>query len=137
MTEDDLQRLIIDTARMLGWRCAHFRVALTSRGWRTPVSADGKGFPDLILVRERVIVAELKSDNGATAPEQKRWLEDFRGAGIETYIWRPVHWHNRAIIEALRRRAGEPPEDLLPAREPRAPQVRVPLRVLESGRPLE
>lgn len=59
-TEAMFQIEIIELARILGWRVAHFRPAQTRHGWRTPVAADGKGFPDLVLVRERVIYAELK-----------------------------------------------------------------------------
>ena len=47
MSERELQDAVIQLARLLGWRVAHFRPAMTTRGWRTPVSADGAGFPDL------------------------------------------------------------------------------------------
>jgi hypothetical protein len=52
-TEREFQRQVIDLARLLGWRCAHFRPGRTARGWRTPVQADGAGFPDLQPVRAR------------------------------------------------------------------------------------
>lgn len=91
LTEADFLRQIIDLARLLGWRTAHFRPAWSGRGWRTPVQGDGAGFPDLILVRrERMIAAELKREvGGAVSPEQVAWLQAFDTAGLETAIWRP------------------------------------------------
>src|SRR5215813_9770420 len=39
--------------------------AEAATGWRTAVSGDGAGFPDLLLVRaERLVVAELKVGRG-------------------------------------------------------------------------
>jgi len=89
MLERDLQDQVLDLARLLRWRVAHFRAARTAHGWRTPVSADGAGFPDLVLVRSRrLIAAELKRDAKAKlTPAQQAWLADLRGAGIEVYVW--------------------------------------------------
>ena len=65
MLEDDWQRQVVDLARLRGWRVAHFRPARTERGWRTPVEADGAGFPDLLLVRgAQLLAVELKTDAG-------------------------------------------------------------------------
>ena len=90
MTEADFQRQVIDLARLYGWRCAHFRPAQNSHGqWRTPVAADGKGFPDLVLVRDRVVFVELKAARGRATPEQREWLAALRHAGVEAYLWRP------------------------------------------------
>ena len=96
------QRDVIDLARTLGWRCAHFRAARTKHGWATPVAADGKGFPDLILVRDRVIAAELKAAKGRTSVEQDAWLAAFTAAGIESYVWRPDDTDQ--VLETLRRK---------------------------------
>jgi hypothetical protein len=92
MTEADLQDAIVALARLRGWLVAHFRPARTERGWRTPVAADGAGFPDLVLVHPewgRLIVAECKSDRGRVTTDQMRWLAAFSAAGVETHIWRP------------------------------------------------
>jgi hypothetical protein len=65
-TGADLQRQVTDLAAILGWTWVHFRPAMTGRGWRTPVEGPlGKGWPDLVLVRERdrrLIFAELKRE---------------------------------------------------------------------------
>src|SRR5205823_4705076 len=61
--EAALQTQVIQLGHLYRWRIAHFRPALTAQGWRTPVEADGAGFPDLVLTRSpELIIAELKSD---------------------------------------------------------------------------
>ncbi len=104
LTEAAFQGQVIDLARTLGWRVAHFRPAQTTRGWRTPVAADGTGFPDLILVRDRVIAAELKTQKGRIKDEQQAWLAAFAAAGVATYLWRPSDIDD--ILETLRRRTA-------------------------------
>lgn len=90
LTEAAFQQQVIDLARSRRWLCAHFRPGLTKRGtWRTAVQGDGEGFPDLVLVRERVVWAELKTDKGRLRPEQKTWIDVLRAAGAEVYVWRP------------------------------------------------
>ena len=89
MTERDWQRLVIDMATHNGWLVAHFRSALTPTGWRTPVAGDGAGFPDLVLVRDRVLFVELKTDRGRVRPEQEWWGDALARAGAEYHVWRP------------------------------------------------
>lgn len=109
MTEAELQECTIELAHLFGWRVAHFRAARTAHGWRTPVAADGAGWPDLVLVRERLVVAELKSARGGLTAEQRLWLDDLSRAGIEAHIWRPADWTSGAIEAVLRRvRAATP-----------------------------
>lgn len=80
---------ILELAGYLGYRRAHFRPALTKHGWRTPVSADGKGFPDLLLVHpERgFLFAELKTGAGRLEPEQIAWRDTIVLAGGRWYLW--------------------------------------------------
>ncbi|WP_346927547.1 hypothetical protein, partial [uncultured Arthrobacter sp.] len=78
MSERELQDAVIELARLLGWRVAHFRPARVRRGGReiyeTPVAADGKGWPDLVLVRgSRLIFAEMKSGTGRLSDAQIAW----------------------------------------------------------------
>lgn len=89
MSEADWQEQVIDLAHLYGWKVAHFRPARTDKGWRTPVAADGKGFPDLVLVRDRVLAVELKADGGKLTVEQRHWLDAFHDAGVEAAVWRP------------------------------------------------
>lgn len=103
MTEAELQQAVIECANVLGWQVAHFRPAQTSKGWRTPVSAQGKGFPDLVMVNEdgRTIFAELKSERGRLSPEQHRWI-GLLGVRGEAYVWKPADWVDGTIEQVLR-----------------------------------
>lgn len=104
LLEDELLSCVIDTARLFGWRVAHFRPALTKHGWRTAVSGDGKGFPDLILVREEVLAVELKVGGNTLSDDQAAWLEAFRAAGTDAHVWTDADWF-AGVIEARLRRA--------------------------------
>jgi hypothetical protein len=105
MSENELQTSIVDLARLLKWRCAFFRAARTAHGgWRTPVGADGAGWPDLILVRDRMVVIEVKAKAGRLTVEQSQWLEVLTHAGIENYVFRPADWVAGEIEAVLRRR---------------------------------
>lgn len=105
MTESQLQDAVIDCARTLGWMCAHFRPAKTTSGrWVTPVQADGAGYPDLTLVRDRVIFAELKNARRPLEPEQVVWRAWLEAAGAEYHLFRPADWVDGTIENILRRR---------------------------------
>ena len=111
MTEKELQQNVIDLAHLLKWKVAHFRPALTQSGhWRTPVAADGKGFPDLVLVRDRVMFVEMKSHSGSLSEEQVDWNGALVTGAAEAYIWRPADWESGLIEEVLRRGASRPTE---------------------------
>lgn len=97
MREDVFQAQVIATAHDFGWQVAHFRSVLVKRKdgsthYQTPVQADGKGFPDLVLARERdkrVLYAELKKVGEYPSPEQRAWLAMLTACGCEVYLWRP------------------------------------------------
>lgn len=106
MTEAQLQDAVIELARLLGYRVAHFRPAKTDRGWRTPVGGDGAGFPDLVLARPgRVLFVELKAGRGRLRPEQVGWLDTLRAGGAETYLWKPGEWFDGDVERILRERS--------------------------------
>ena len=101
INEARFTKQVIQLSRVLGWRSAHFRAAQTAHGWRTPVQGDGKGFPDLILLKgTRLVVAELKADKAPKPrPEQEDWLVAFRCLpGAEVFIWRPKDFEDIAKI---------------------------------------
>jgi hypothetical protein len=105
MTEADLLAAVIDLAHLYGLRTAHFRPAWTEKGWRTAVSGDGKGWPDLVILGTRLIVRELKTETGRVPPAQQQWLAALAVAGIDAAVWRPQHWLDgtiRAELEGLR-----------------------------------
>lgn len=105
----ELEKAIIALARSLGWKVAHTPRLQDVRGnWRTPIAADGKGFPDLLLVRDRLIVVECKSGAGKLSAEQESWLTAFRLAGIAAHVWTPAEWTSGEIERILRSRGQQP-----------------------------
>lgn len=103
ITGRDWERQVMQLAGLLGWRRAHFRAVETKkRGWMVPVGGDGDGFPDLVLVRDRVIYAELKAGRGVLSAKQIEWRDALLRAGQEFYEWRPEQLEQ--IAQTLRRR---------------------------------
>lgn len=94
-SEKEFQSMVIRLARLRGWLCAAFRPARTARGWRTPVQADGAGWPDLILLRgKEMIAAELKVGRNDLTPRQRMWLDELvEVLGVKTRVWRPEDWN--------------------------------------------
>lgn len=82
------------TAHAFGWRVAHFRPALTKHGWRTAVSADGKGFPDLVLTQAEggTVFRELKRDATKLDADQEAWGKALTDSGADWAVWRPRDW---------------------------------------------
>lgn len=103
VSEAEFQSAVIQLAQVTGWRVAHFRAAQNSRGdWRTPVAADGTGFPDLVLVRgHKLLFRELKTVKGRLTIEQLAWGEALKAAGANWGVWRPSDWD--LIESALKR----------------------------------
>jgi len=90
VTEAELSKQVIKLAQKAGWIVAHFHRAPTVKGhWGTPIAADGRGFPDLVLARERVMFVELKAERGYIKPHQRRWQERLDEAGAEYHVWKP------------------------------------------------
>ena len=101
MTEQQLQDAIVEAARLVGWRVAHWRPARTTKGWRTACAYDAKGFPDLVLVKDRVIFAELKAARGALGDEQELWRTALATAGAEWHLWTPADWQDGSVDRVL------------------------------------
>jgi hypothetical protein len=79
MSERAYQWRIIALARQLGWFEYHTFDSRKSRA----------GFPDLVLIRERIVYAEVKAERGKTTPTQDDVLQRLRNAGGEVYVWKP------------------------------------------------
>jgi hypothetical protein len=78
---------------MYRWKVAHWRSVLVQPKvgkpfYQTPVSADGAGFPDFCLVRERIVFIEAKSGTGRLSAEQKAWRDLLESAGQEYVLVR-------------------------------------------------
>lgn len=97
ISEAEFQEQVIQFAKLHGWRVAHFRKVRVQRAngsvyWETPVAADGKGFLDLELVKDRLVKAELKVGHNKMTIEQEGWINAYWNAGIEAYVWFPKDW---------------------------------------------
>ena len=79
LTEKEWSAQVYELARTLGWTRYH-----TYRSERSQ-----PGFPDEVLVRDRVIFAELKRETGRLSPAQEDWIGKLKRAGAEVYVWRP------------------------------------------------
>jgi len=98
----ELQKKVIELGHTFGWRIAHFRSVQTKvRGggfrYLTPVAADGKGFPDLMLVhpeRGVLMFREMKGQYEPLSEEQKQWGAWLNEAGQDWDVWRPKHWED-------------------------------------------
>jgi len=92
ITEKQFQQQIIDLAKLCGWKEYH-----TWKSIHSPA-----GFPDLILVRDKDILAiEVKSERGKVTEAQWNWLEALGKTQVEVYIWRPLDWED--IVRCLQR----------------------------------
>ena len=79
-TEHAFTRYVINLAERLGWKVSWIRDARKTYS---------RGVPDLMMVRERVLFAELKWNRGSLGSDQKLWRDALQAAGQEWYLWRP------------------------------------------------
>jgi hypothetical protein len=113
LTEQAFQRQVCDLAELHGWAWVHAARVTVQRPRRglppityteTPLKGPlGRGWPDLTLVRERVVYAELKADDGRMSPEQVEVRERLRDADAEWYCWRPRDWSEIVAVLSERR----------------------------------
>jgi len=103
VTERALQAAIIEMAQFFSWRVAHFRTSLDAHGnYQTAVAGDGSGFPDLVLVRDRIIFAELKVGKNKLSFAQESWRDAILTAGGNWVEWRESNWTSGEIEGILR-----------------------------------
>jgi len=79
VSERQWQQQVLELATLYRWTWYH-----THDSRRSPA-----GFPDLVLVRDRVLFVELKTDRGRLTTEQLRWQNELYHAGAEVFVWRP------------------------------------------------
>lgn len=82
-------------ATALGWDLVYH--TLRSKGSQP-------GFPDRVLVRDRVIFTELKTETGKPTDRQQAWLTGLAKAGAEAYLWRPSDLGDVGAVLASRHR---------------------------------
>lgn len=78
-SEADFQRWTIDYAEWHGWAVFHTYDSRRSN----------PGWPDLVLVRDRVLFRELKTNSGRLSVEQAACLNRLTAAGADAKVWRP------------------------------------------------
>jgi hypothetical protein len=92
-TEAEFQTMLIRFAQLNGCRVHHQRPGLMRSGkWCSAIQGD-PGFPDTVISKgRRVWMWELKVGDNPPTPDQLRWLEAFRRAGIPADVLRPSDW---------------------------------------------
>ncbi len=96
MKGKDLQKAVIDLAHLYHWSVVHNPAVETKhRGWTTALAADSKGFPDLLLFRDRVVAIEIKGDGDTLRPHQLEWRDRIQRANVEWYAIRPADWPDK------------------------------------------
>lgn len=97
MSEAAFQARVVGLARIYRWRVYHAPdnrpAGRTGRPQRL-AAPEARGFPDLILLKDRrLIAAELKADGGRLQPGQDEWLSAFAAIpGATAYLWHPRDW---------------------------------------------
>ena len=99
MLEKDWQSQVKELAAKLGYKRAYH--TFDSR-------RSDSGFPDLVLVRDRVIYLELKREKGKLSDSQIEWLTALINARAEVYIARPRHLQLLAQVLGRRYRISTP-----------------------------
>ncbi len=95
MKEDELLTNVLELAKIKGWGAYHVRNS------RAGVVQGDTGFPDLVLVRKRLLFVELKTELGVISPDQEKWAKWLRIAGHVVRYWRPSDWMDGIIERAL------------------------------------
>ena len=90
ISEKAFRQQVIDLAKIFGYKCYFSWTSIHSP----------RGFPDLVLCKDRVVFAELKTEIGKTSPYQDEWIDALTRAGQEVYLWRPSQIEQ--IAEILR-----------------------------------
>lgn len=91
VTEAQFQQQLVQAAQLLGYRCYHTAFSIGS----------DRGFPDLVLVRDRIVVLEVKSERGKVRPGQQAWIDAFAAVpGVVARIVRPSDFDE--IVAVLR-----------------------------------
>lgn len=97
MNENELQKQVLDLCRK--YKLLVFHSADSRRD-------TAKGFPDLTIVGQRLIFAELKSEIGRLTTDQVTWKYALLSAGEKYYLWRPSDL-NLGRIEKTLQELGE------------------------------
>ncbi len=91
ITEKDFECQIKELAVLYHWKYYHTWTSIHSP----------RGFVDVVMAREeRLIFAELKSEQGKVTTYQQEWIEALKETGAEVYLWRPSDFNS--IVSIMR-----------------------------------
>ncbi len=82
LSEARFQAQVVTLARLLGWVAWHCVMPKRSAA----------GLPDLLLLRDRALWFELKSERGRLRPEQIAFIARLKDAGQEVHVLKPSDW---------------------------------------------
>ena len=90
--EKDFAKKVEYILEVNGWLWKHDETSMRPDGRFATAFKGARGFPDYVAVRkDRIVLAELKSEKGRLSDGQKIWLEAFRFTNkTEVYLWRPA-----------------------------------------------
>lgn len=94
--EPRFQRWVVATATANGW-LVRVMDQRGRPGWRGQPT--DKGWPDLLLVRDRVRWIELKDRTGKLRPDQADRIAALVAAGAEVEVYDPTGWE--ALLASL------------------------------------
>lgn len=101
ISEAEFQRRVIAAAVDLGWDVYHQKDSRAVQGGELRGDRMSKGWPDLVLVRERILFRELKRQfRSELTKDQARWLAILRAAGQDAGVWRP-RMYDEVILPEL------------------------------------
>lgn len=116
--EKHFKKAVVELAERCGWKWMHIGLSVRplpggtyheDGTWTGKLAGDkeSKGFPDLLLVRERILYRELKTNarSSKVEPEQQEWIDALRAAGADVDVWRPAMF-DTVIVPCLSRYRG-------------------------------
>jgi len=84
ISEKNWQGTVIQVAQLEGWEYIYHT-------WNSKHSP--AGYPDLIFLKDgRMVVVELKREDGLLSAEQYFWLLEFTKVTPDVYLWKPSDW---------------------------------------------
>ena len=96
LTEKEWAAQVVQLAQTLGFKRYHtYRSTRSAPGW-----------PDEALVRDRLILLELKAEKGRLSDAQKDWIRALLAAGVEVYVARPSDLEDLAQVLTARWRVS-------------------------------
>lgn len=92
ISETAFQAQVINLAESCGWLVIEFEAYRKAARGRFLGEQRSTGWPDLTLIRDRVVFRELKAQRGRLRPDQALVIGALERAGADVGIWRPSDW---------------------------------------------